>query len=185
MGKVSHARSARRLSSSTFASLTIASCALAGSTVASAAEAAAPSDSGLMKFTNVVVINAPAAASSTNDVQAGMRVYKDSATGQMRGPTSDEMQSDAKAMKNSAATRSAVARESSSAESSSPAMTSYASNGGGVAQTLDESFLQYSVVVRQPDGSLAEVCVTGSEKADEVNRVQPVLKQTKEVAHDR
>ena len=58
--------------------------------------------------------------------------------------------------------------------------------GGGVGMALDESFMQYSVVVRQPDGSFGEVCVTGPDKAAEIVKNRPLIKaEHKESSNDR
>jgi hypothetical protein len=122
-----------------------------GSSAAMADEPAAGSD-GLLKFSNVRVVNAQAPVASTvSSTQAGMRTFKDSVTGQLRGPTPEEMQ--------------AVASETPVINTR---MYQFASRNGGVGATLDESFLQYSVVARQADGSLTEACVTGADKANEI-----------------
>ena len=121
-----------------------------GSSVALADEASTGND-GLLKFTNVRVVNAPAPVASTAAMQSGYRVYKDSATGELRAPTAEEMQ--------------AVATEQPGQSSN---MQKNITATGATRVVLDESFLQYSMVVRQPDGSLAEICVTGADKANEV-----------------
>jgi hypothetical protein len=116
------------------------------------ADEPAASNDGVLKFPNVRVVNASAPVASTvSSTQAGMRTFKDSATGELRGPTPEEM--------------AAVAAEAPAARTRT---IQFASRNGGVGATLDESFLQYSVVSRQPDGSLAEVCVTGADKASEI-----------------
>jgi hypothetical protein len=116
-----------------------------GSSAAMADEPVAGSD-GLLKFSNVHVVNAPAPVASTvSSTQAGMRTYKDSVTGQLRGPNAEEMQA--------ASAEAPVARTR---------MFQF------VGATLDESYMQYSVVTRQADGSLTEVCVTGVDKANDI-----------------
>jgi hypothetical protein len=121
------------------------------SSAAMADEPAAGSD-GLLQFSNVRVVNAPSPVASTvSSTQAGMRTFKDSVTGQLRGPTAEEMQ--------------AVAAETPAVHTR---MFQFASRNGGIGATLDESFLQYSVVARQADGSLTEACVTGVDKASEI-----------------
>lgn len=125
-----------------------------------AEDPAATSNDGLMKFTNVRVINAPSANAATEaSTQAGMRTYRDSATGQLRGPSPEEMQAAA-----------------ASAPAPSSRMRQFASWHSGVGIALDESFLQYSVVARNADGSLSEVCVEGADKADAINK-NPTLIQ--------
>lgn len=113
---------------------------------------------GILQFDNVQVVNAPQAASTSAAPQGGMRAYRDAAGSPLRGPSTEEMAAAA------AASTSAVARRASVADAASAPV--YAAPGGGVTAVLDESYLQYSVVVRQPDGSLAEVCVTGADSAN-------------------
>lgn len=119
--------------------------------VARADDASAASSDGLLKFTNVRVINAPAKVAATGATQSGMRAFKDGTTGHLRGASPEEMQT------------MAVATTVSSSDK-----PQFYGPKGGVGVTLDESFLQYTVVVRQPDGSLAKICVTGVDKADEI-----------------
>ena len=147
---------------------------LAASTTAQAA------DSGLLQFPNVRVVDAPAMASTPSTTQAGWMAFKDPVTGELRAATAEELQT-------AAATRTFPAARR-AAETAAP--TSFASAGGGVGVTLDESFLQYSMVVRQPDGTLAEVCVTGPEAAEAVIKAGPSAGRTQgisktEAAHDR
>jgi hypothetical protein len=123
-----------------------------GSSAAMADEPAAGND-GVLKFANVRVVNATTPVASTvSSTQAGMRTFKDSVTGQLRGPTAEEMQ--------------AVAAEAPAVRTRG--MFQFASRSGGIGATLDESFLQYSVVARQADGSLTEACVMGVDKASEI-----------------
>jgi hypothetical protein len=124
-----------------------------GSSAAVADESAASND-GLLKFANVRVVNAAAPVASTvSSTQAGMRTFKDSVTGELRGPTAEEMQ--------------AVAAETPAARTRGMYQFTSSSHGG-IGATLDESFMQYSVVARQADGSMSEVCVTGADKAAEI-----------------
>jgi hypothetical protein len=138
-------------------------CATALALSASAAfadESTAASQDGFVHFSNVRVVNAPSAGTTTaQPTDAGMRIYRDSATGQMRGPSPEEMQA--------AAAAPATARPSH--------MTQFASRHSGVGIALDESFLQYSVVARNADGSLSEVCVDGADKADAINKTPALI----------
>ncbi len=111
----------------------------------------APSADGLLHFPNVRVVNAPSTSETAGSTQAGFRLYKDVGTGELRAPTAEEMQ--------------AVAAERTAPRTNM--RKSYARNGA-TRVVLDDSFLEYSVIVRQPDGSLAEVCVTGADQATAV-----------------
>ncbi|MEO8936626.1 MAG: hypothetical protein ABI277_16880 [Burkholderiaceae bacterium] len=167
MGQASNARG--RVRNSRLA-LAVALSLLVSSAALAADEA---SNNGAMRFPNVSVINAPQAAQSqTSAGQGGMRAYKDSATSPLRGPTTEEMAA-ASASRSSAVN---ARRLSASDGSASPDAPSFAAAGGGVGVMLDDSSLQYSVVVRQADGALSEICVTGADAADEVVRKSPVLK---------
>ncbi len=157
--------------------LVVASLAVFGpASVFAAQPATAPVD-GLMQFEHVRVVNAPIAATATQAPQAGMRAYIDAETGKLRGPTGEEMQ--------------AASAEQPAAQSrrlrAAPLSAVITSEAGGVGMALDESFMQYAVVVRQADGSFGEVCVTGSDKADDVVKNRPVSKaaQHKESSNDR
>jgi hypothetical protein len=140
-----------------------------------AAEPAATNSDGFVHFDLVRIVNAPATTSPASSSQSAMRTYKDSVTGELRGPTTEEMQ--------------AVATDKPAAKfrANDSRMRPYALANGGVRVQLDESALQYSVIVRQPDGSLAEVCVTGLDTADQVAN-NPVLVKAaprKDVTNDR
>lgn len=172
MGQASNACGALRR-----APLVVAvSLSLAASSAATAAEL--KSVDGVLQFANVQVINAPQAASTAAAPQGGMRAYRDSATSELRGPSAEE----AAAVSRSPATNG---RRASASEASSEVPT-FAAAGGGVGAVLDESFMQYSVVTRQADGSLAEVCVTGTDEAARVVTKQPVVQNArKEILNDR
>lgn len=177
MGQASNARGLRRTQIAVAVSL-----ALVGSSAAIAAEPT--SVDGLLQFANVRVINAPQAAlSSTAGPQGGMRAYKDSAESALRGPTTEEMQAASPSKAKTVSARSASSSES-SPSTDAPV---FAAAGGGQTVVLDDSSLQYSVVVRQADGSLAEICVTGPDAANEIIKKQPVLKTAakKEILNDR
>ena len=170
MGQASSARGLRRTHIAVAVSLS-----LLGSSAAFAAEFKVVD--GVIQFPNVVVVKAPQAAQATGAAQGGMRAYKDSATSELRGPTTEEM---------AAASRStsAVSRRAATSDASASSDTSFALPGGGFGATVDESSLLYSVVVRQADGSLAEICVP-ADKAQEIVKNPSALKSKKENLHVR
>lgn len=162
MAPASSARGVRR--SQLALALTLA---LAGTSAAVAADFKVVD--GIIQFPNVVVIDAPQAAGAVAGPQGGMKAYKDSAGSPLRGPSPEEMQTAAKP------STSAVRRAATSDASTSADQPAFASAGGGVGVKLDESSLQYSVVVRQPDGSLDETCVTGAAAANELVQKHAVV----------
>lgn len=122
----------------------------------SAALAAQPSDDVFARFKNVVIVNAPSAAPAAAPSQGGMRAYID-ASGALRQPTTEEMQAAAAESRQTSGLRRAATEASATRVSAD----------GTVEQALDESSLQYTVVTRQDDGTLAEICVTGPDQAAE------------------
>jgi hypothetical protein len=113
--------------------------------------AADPSALGIMSFPNVKVVNAPAATiAAPAATQPGMRAFKDPVTGAMRQPTSEELQI-------IAADEPAMQRTEGQI---------FLTQTGAEAVMLDESYLQYAVVSRRPDGSLAEMCIPGRATSD-------------------
>jgi hypothetical protein len=128
----------------------------------------------LPHFEHVVIVNAPITQSRNNESLQGLRAFKDADTGLLRAPTPDEMQT--------MAGQRPVAKARTGIDTR---MQAFALDKGGVGVELDESTLQYSVIVRQEDGSLAEVCVTGVEKADEIVKAQPKQAARKETLNDR
>ncbi len=163
MAQTGSARDARRRSP-----IAVAVTVLLASSGATAAEP--KSVDGLLQFANVRVVDAPQSA-ATAAPQGGMRAYKDSADSELRGPTTEELQDAA------AASRLALRRSASGADAAGDnELPTFAVPGGGVGVVLDESSMQYSVVVRQADGSLKEVCVTGPNAAEAVVRMPSVRK---------
>ena len=160
-----------------------ASSLLAASLIASSTALAADVTvvDGLLQFPNVRVVNAAEPAVSATPAQGGLKAYKDSATGELRGPTLEERQAEAQAV-SSAATSSA--RRSSSASDTVAGRNVPAASGVGVM--LDESSLQYTVMVRKADGSLEEICVTGPDAAREVlQRSAAAVSSKKELSNVR
>ena len=140
--------------------------ALAG-TGALADEQSPVSSDGLMTFSNVTVVEAAMPATSETTLgAAGMRAQKDQDTGRLRAPTAVEIQAlDALAP--------SVPEE--------PVEVSTLADGTTVAR-LNQSYMIYSVVHKNADGSLSEQCVTGESAADHALHVAPAAR---EVSHDR
>jgi len=130
--------------------------------VASAASAAQPTfEEEMAKFTNVRVVNRPEAQVSTASMPA-LKAYKDPETGALRAPTQAELEADAAAANASSSARSRFARVA--------APQALNASKGGRKVVLDESTMQFSVVTRMPDGTLAEYCATGKDEADAVTK---------------
>lgn len=160
------------------------SMAMMGSSAALAADSI--SKDGVMQFPNVRVVDAANPGAPMSVSQGGMKAYKDSADSALRGPSLEEMQADAAA--SSATTSAATSRSPAAARRTAASQVAAPSPVSGVGATLDESSLQYSVVVRQPDGSLAEVCVTGVDAARDLVMNHSMLlqgKAPKEILNDR
>jgi hypothetical protein len=138
---------------------TVLWCAIVGgfaaSTSAVAAGPAYPVKDGIMQFPNVVVVNKPMEATQAPASQAGLRAYIDE-NGKLRAPTGEELQAEAAANPSPSSSSGPQSRRVSAVRATTMA-------DGTEMATLDDSTLLYSVVVRQADGSLAEVCVPGTE----------------------
>jgi hypothetical protein len=85
--------------------------------------------------------------------QAGMRVYVDPQTGQLREPTPEE----------AAALSAAIQADESLRTLAGPQQITGV--GGAIGYRLDESFSSYSVATVKPDGSVSFECVTGDKAA--------------------
>lgn len=94
-------------------------------------------------------------------------VVRDVATGKLRAATPEEAQ----ALHSS---RPAAATLRKSAAATTPQSRFHSSGARGVR--LTDEFLSYSVVVRQPDGSLATLCFESKEEADAALKASPVVK---------
>jgi len=81
---------------------------------------------------------------------------RDTETGQLRAPTSDE----AKALTSERTSRPV------GLVSGKPNPQPIRHADGTIQQELDTSSLMYSVAKRNPDGSISQYCVTGSEAAE-------------------
>lgn len=152
----------------------VAVAAVAGALAASAAHAAEKSkiaaqpavvektaaNGMLVRFVNATPEQvSQAAKSGTTKSAAGMRAYVDS-TGRLHAGTPEEAAALSPAPQARVAARSAAR---SSAVQSSPALT--AGPNGSFSLQLDESSMVYAVAKRQPDGKVAQECVTGEETA--------------------
>lgn len=97
------------------------------------------------------------------DAKAGMRVFKDPITGELRAPTAaeaaalDAADAKAKAAANAGKRRAATA---------ATAPQEFTLPNGMVGIDNDESTLSYSVVTRNADGTLDLHCVQGKQNAD-------------------
>ena len=100
----------------------------------------------------------PAQAQAPAPVDAnGQVVVRDAATGQLRAATPEEAQA-------LHASRAGVATLRKSAVAATPQARFHPSGARGAR--LTDEFMSYSVVVRQPDGSLATLCFESREEAD-------------------
>ena len=98
----------------------------------------------------------PAQAQAPVDANAQV-VVRDAATGLLRAATPEEAQA-------LHASRAGVATLRKSAVAATPQARFHPSGARGAR--LTDEFMSYSVVVRQPDGSLATLCFESREEAD-------------------
>jgi hypothetical protein len=129
---------------------------------------------------------ATAALSCTSSAIAadsvGMRIVRDPVTGELRGPTHEEFKELEAQERASAA--SAASTGKSTIKRVVPAAVEHRPDGSKKA-LLDESHMSYSVVTRQPDGSLAMDCVTGKDAAQKALSAPPAAaKHDKEHSHE-
>jgi hypothetical protein len=110
------------------------------------------------------------------------RVTRDAETGALRNPTAAESKAlDAAAAK--AAAAKSTARVGLATGKLNPGPVRHAN--GMVSHELDESTLSYSVMRRNPDGSMTMVCVTGAEAAQQaLQGTQALAAADKEHQHD-
>ena len=98
---------------------------------------------------------APVAALAAEPVQDGMTVVRDPQTGTLRAPTAAELR----------AMRKLVPQTADHPPQLPPPVKSTVRADGSRAIDLGERGLIYSVITRNPDGSLDERCVKGGEAA--------------------
>ncbi len=118
----------------------------------------------LAALLSVLVLAAAPAAYAADGV--GMRIVRDPVTGQLRAPTADE----SKAMDEQAAKdRAEKASANPAGTADSPAPMEFRQSNG-VRYRVGDSFLSYSVIKRNSDGTLSMQCVTGQETAEKLVR---------------
>ncbi len=112
---------------------------------------------------------------------AGMKVVRDSATGELRAPTGAEAQ--AMAAQDMASLK-AKGKASVGMLTGTEAPQQQLTSTGAVRMELSEESMVYSVVKRATDGSLSMECVTGADAAKKlINSKSPATKQ--EHKHDK
>ena len=124
-----------------------------------------------------------AAALALAPAAHAQRVAKDAATGQLRPATADEAKVLDAASVSAKSGRLAAQPRGLLTGKVAPQPITHAD--GTVEQELDESSLSYSVLVRNADGTMETVCVTGKEAADAVVYGKTsVAKSTAKKAHN-
>ena len=105
-----------------------------------------------------------------HDGANSMIVVKDAVTGELRAPTADE----------AAALSAAKAGSTKSAAKGVVALLPKRHSSGAVGVRVNDDMASYSVVTRQPDGTLAETCVQSKSEAEQVlqSGVQPTQQAT-------
>ena len=100
------------------------------------------------------------ASTSTGDARIAVR---DAATGQLRAPTAEEAQ--------------ALSQARSLRRTSGPASLESRTHWSGArGARLTDDFANYTVVVKNADGSVVELCVEGGEATAKVLKAAPVAK---------
>ncbi len=102
---------------------------------------------------------AASSASQAAEGAGGMRVVRDTETGQLRGPTPEEF----KAMQAQEAQAKRLTRQ---VAPTAPVSMQHANGAVGVRPTEDT--MTYSVIKRNADGTMTTQCVTGAETASKV-----------------
>lgn len=147
---------------------TFKSCAraagVAGTGLALAGIAALPLSALAADASPVVQTSAPIGSSANNQI-----VVRDAASGELRAATPEEAQS-------LQGSRSSVVQRRSSSVAATTQARFHASGARGAR--LTDELMSYSVLVRQPDGKLLEVCFDSKEAAEEALKATPVAKTT-------
>ena len=136
---------------------------------------------GRIRLATALAVVAMAATPMAYAADPGMTVTKDPQTGQLRAPTAEEM----------AALKANEALTSKAQQSlrAAPLSQRYNANGS-VSVMLDESYMNYSVVTRNADGSLREDCVVGATAANAIvsgdakKAAKPQAVSSKEQTHE-
>ena len=112
----------------------------------------------------------PAQLQVTASSTSAQVVVRDAETGRLRAATPDE----ARALHDSRPAASASLRRSAAVVA--PQSRAHTSGARGVR--LTDEFMSYSVMVRQPDGKLVEICFESKEAAEEAMKASPIAKTT-------
>lgn len=111
----------------------------------------------------------------------GMKVVKDALTGQLRAPTTDELQSTQLQQRGKS---KSLAKPVGMLSGSETPMMSVKPNGTVMIE-LTEDTMVYSVVQKNADGSMNLQCVTGSDAADKLVNSKSATKPAQEHKHDK
>jgi hypothetical protein len=145
----------------------------------------ATTQTGLMSFPNVRVVNAPiAAAKPTVDKSAaGMRVYIDPKTKQIREQTPEEALQEAKTATKAPTQSSARSAQSAAADAGGTVLYG---PGNAVGMTLGENAMVFEVAHKQAQGAATHECVTGKAAAEKaLNETSISTSHTAEVRDER
>jgi hypothetical protein len=112
----------------------------------------------------------PAPAQGAVSATSSQIVVRDAATGQLRAPTAEEAQ--ALNSQSSQGGQGAARQQRRASSAPSLPMPKAHADGARGARLTDE-FMSYSVLVRQPDGRMAEVCFATKEEADAAVKTPP------------
>lgn len=116
---------------------------------------------------------------------AGMQVAKDPVTGKLRAPTHEEFKALQEQENRANIERGEIPSEHHGLLTGKPSPQPEYRRDGSVKLELDESTLSYSVVTKNPDGTLNMNCVTGADTAEKVVKGEQVAaeKLIKEDGH--
>lgn len=122
-------------------------------------------------------------ATAMADETPGMKVVKDALTGELRAPSSDELQAAARQNQMRLKSRAASKSVGMLTGSDTPLMT--VKPNGTVMIELTEDTMVYSVVQKNADGTMNLQCVTGSDAANKLVNSTSTTKQAQEHKHDK
>ncbi|MBB5019692.1 hypothetical protein HNQ59_003000 [Chitinivorax tropicus] len=115
---------------------------------------------------------------TTESAETAMKVYRDPTTGHLREPEHDEVKAAAPLTR----TKRSMAVQPMSASEATP--QTRRTRSGGIAMTVPEDQMNYSVAIRKADGSLDMHCVKGEQAAEELVK-NPAPNKQKEQNNDR
>lgn len=111
---------------------------------------------------------------ATPAAQGGVKAYKDSVTGELRGPTPEELQAEA-----------LIAQRASALAGDQQATQVITNPDGSKTAILGEEHMSFAVVTKNADGSLSAMqCVTGPNQATAMLKSTKKQSKAKEHAHD-